>query len=142
MIIPDINLLVHAVQQRSLHHEQAAAWLGRSLVGAEQVGFAWLALVGFVRVATAAFHDHPLSVDEAFEAVEAWLAAPAARVLHPTDDHARLLRSLLEPVGTAGNLTNDAHLAALSIEHQGVVFSADSDFDRFPGVQWENPLAA
>jgi uncharacterized protein len=34
---------------------------------------------------------------------------------------------------------NDAHLAALSIEHRGTVVSYDNDFSRFPGVDWKTP---
>jgi hypothetical protein len=52
------------------------------------------------------------------------------------------LRELLAPLGTAGNLTSDAHLAALSIEHGAELCSADGDFARFPRVRWVNPLAA
>jgi predicted nucleic acid-binding protein len=47
---------------------------------------------------------------------------------------------VLEAVGTAGNLTTDAHLAALAIEHQAELHSTDADFARFPGVRWVNPL--
>jgi predicted nucleic acid-binding protein len=53
-----------------------------------------------------------------------------------------LLRQLLEPLGTAGNLTTDAHLAALALEHDAELCSADVDFSRFPGLRWFNPLAA
>ncbi len=52
----------------------------------------------------------------------------------PSVDHARILRSLLGPVGVGGNLVNDAHLAALSIEHRCVIVSYDHDFARFEGV--------
>ena len=45
------------------------------------------------------------------------------------------------PLGIAGNLTSDAHLAALAIEHGAQLCSADSDFARFPGLKWMNPLA-
>ena len=53
-----------------------------------------------------------------------------------------MLRGLVEPLGTAGNITTDAHLAALAIEHGGEICSADTDFARFPGLRWTNPLAA
>ncbi len=43
--------------------------------------------------------------------------------------------------GPAGNLTTDAHLAAIAIEHQAQICSNDSDFSRFPGLRWHNPLA-
>jgi len=59
----------------------------------------------------------------------------------PGPDHWRLLRSLLDAAGTAGNLTSDAHLAALALEHDCTIYSADYDFLRFPGVKHVNPLA-
>jgi predicted nucleic acid-binding protein len=61
-------------------------------------------------------------------------------VVTPTERHRAILRGLLEPLGTAGNLTSDAHLAALAIEHGGEVCSADTDFARFRGLRWTNPL--
>jgi predicted nucleic acid-binding protein len=45
----------------------------------------------------------------------------------------------LAEAGTAGNLVNDAHLAALAVEHDAEVVSFDSDFARFPGVRWRRP---
>jgi len=41
---------------------------------------------------------------------------------------------------TGGNLASDAHLAALAIEHGAEIYSSDTDFSRFPGLQWKNPL--
>jgi hypothetical protein len=61
--------------------------------------------------------------------------------LHPTDRHSAVLRELLSPLGTAGNLTSDAHLAALAIEHGAELCSCDTDFARFGGVRWTDPLA-
>jgi predicted nucleic acid-binding protein len=72
----------------------------------------------------------------------AWLGQPAVTVVHPTDRHAAALRDLLVPLGTAGNLTSDAHLAALAIEHGATLYSADVDFSRFPGLRWVDPLSA
>jgi uncharacterized protein len=43
-------------------------------------------------------------------------------------------------LGAAGNLTSDAHLAALAIERGAVLCSADNDFSRFPRLRWSNPL--
>jgi hypothetical protein len=40
-------------------------------------------------------------------------------LVHPTPRHASLLRGLVSAAGTAGNLTTDAHLAALSLEYGG-----------------------
>jgi predicted nucleic acid-binding protein len=62
-------------------------------------------------------------------------------VVHATDRHSQLLREVLAPLGTAGNLGSDAHLAALSIEHGAELCSIDGDFARFPRVRWSNPFA-
>jgi predicted nucleic acid-binding protein len=48
---------------------------------------------------------------------------------------------LLAPLGTAGDLVTDAHLAALAIEHGATLESCDHDFGRFAGLRWEDPLA-
>jgi uncharacterized protein len=71
--------------------------------------------------------------------VESWLAQPCVTVVHP-ERHAAVLRELLHPLGTAGNLTSDAHLAALAIEHGAQLCSCDSDFSRFSGLRWVDPL--
>jgi predicted nucleic acid-binding protein len=47
----------------------------------------------------------------------------------------------LSEVGAAGNLTTDAHLATLAISHGAILISCDSDFARFKGLRWENPIA-
>jgi toxin-antitoxin system PIN domain toxin len=140
--VPDVNVLLYASNSHGKEYEAARDWLGNTLAGSEPVGFAWLAVVGFVRLSTGSVFEQPLSLSESLQVVEGWFAAPAAQVISPTARHLTLVRALLEPLGQAGNLTNDAHLAALSIEHRGVVCTADRDFGRFPGVQWENPLAA
>jgi uncharacterized protein len=45
-------------------------------------------------------------------------------------------------VSVAPNLGPDAHLAALAMQHGLTLCSSDGDFARFPGLQWENPLAS
>jgi predicted nucleic acid-binding protein len=71
--------------------------------------------------------------------VDAWLASPPAVVVEPGVDHARVLRDMLVATGVGANLVNDAHLAALAVEHRCGIVSFDSDFGRFPGVEWTQP---
>jgi toxin-antitoxin system PIN domain toxin len=141
--LPDVNLLLYAIDESSPRHPQAREWLEDALFGTEEVAFAWAVLLGFVRVATnpAAF-ESPLDGDEALDHVEEWLAQPVASTVAPGRGHPALLRKLLAPLGTAGNLTSDAHLAALAIEHGAELCSADNDFARFEGLRWRNPLRA
>jgi uncharacterized protein len=139
----DANLLLYAVDDRSPRHEPARAWVEATLGGRETVAMAWTALLAFIRLSTrAAIYEHPLSAQEALDLVSEWLAQPPVAVVHPTDRHADVLRELLGPLGTAGNLTSDAHLAALAIEHGATLCSCDADFSRFSGVRWLDPLAA
>jgi uncharacterized protein len=137
----DANILLYAVDEGSPHHEVAKPWLEEQLSESETFAFAWAVLLAFIRLGTnPRVFARPLSGPEALDLVDSWLAQPNATVLHPTDRHGQLLRELLAPVGTAGNLTSDAHLAALSIEHGAELCSGDADFGRFAGVQWTNPL--
>lgn len=141
MKLPDVNLLIYAVDESSPHYTRARAWLEQTLSGTEEVGFAWLALVGFIRISTnPAVLANALSPAKAFEFVNSWLDQPVVTVVHPTLRHAATLQELLESIGTAGNLTSDAHLAALAIEHGAELCSRDADFSRFPGVRWTDPL--
>jgi uncharacterized protein len=95
-----------------------------------------------VRLSTRArVYENPLEPARAFDIVESWLTRPSAVIVHPTVRHFAILRGLIEPLGTAGNITTDAHLAALAIEHGGEVCSADTDYARFRGLRWTNPLA-
>ena len=138
----DLNVLIYAIDESSSRHEEARRWLDATLSGSATVAFAWNVLVGFVRLSTrAAVFERPLTVDEAFDVVDGWLQQPCVTVIHPTDRHARLLRELLSGLGTAGNLTSDAHLAALAIEHGAELWSTDADFGRFAGVRWFDPLS-
>jgi toxin-antitoxin system PIN domain toxin len=141
MKIPDVNLLIYAFDETSVFHDAAHAWIEELLSGAETVGFAWMVLLAFLRLSTRSrIVENPLEPSRAFDIIAGWLAQPVSILLHPTERHFDVLRGLLEPLGTAGNLTTDAHLAALAIEHGGEVCSADGDFGRFTGLRWSNPL--
>ena len=140
MVVVDANILLYAVDAASAHHERSRSWLDASLAGAEAVGLAWVALLAFIRIGTSrAILPAPMTVDEAVGQVEAWLGAPAAVIAQPTARHASVLRGLLRETGTAGNLTTDAHLAALAIEHGAEIVSYDRDFARFAGVRHRLP---
>lgn len=141
MKLPDLNLLLYAIDEGAPRHAEARRWLEEILSGTESVAFAWAVLLGFVRISTnPVVLEHPLSADEALDYVDGWLEQPVAEVVHPTPRHAATLRELLQPLGTAGNLTTDAHLAALAIEHGAELQSCDADFSRFPGLRWRDPL--
>jgi uncharacterized protein len=140
--LPDLNLLLYAYDSDSPRQGRAREWLEATLSGTETVAFAWAVIVGFLRIATnRAIFLRPWEAGEVLDLVDSWLAQPAVTVVHPTGRHAAVLRDLLAPLGAAGNLTSDAHLAALAIEHGATLYSRDNDFSRFPGLRWVDPLA-
>jgi hypothetical protein len=142
MKILDVNLLIYAVNRDAPLHSKAKSWLEKSLVEVETVGFSWLAILAFVRLMTRpGLLQNSLSPERAFDLVGEWLNQPPARIVQPGPRHLAILRGLLTPLGTAGNLTSDAHLAALAIEQNALLCSCDNDFARFPGLRWKNPLA-
>jgi Predicted nucleic acid-binding protein, contains PIN domain len=139
--LPDLNLLIYAIDEEAARHEKARTWLEDVLSGTEEVAFAWSVLLGFLRISTnPAILARPLSAGEALDYVDGWLAQPCVVLVAPTERHPALLRELLEPLGAAGNLTSDAHLAALAIEHGALLCSCDTDFSRFAGLRWNDPL--
>jgi toxin-antitoxin system PIN domain toxin len=138
--IVDVNVLLYAVNASSTHHRRARKWLDDALGGPEPVGFTWTVLLAFLRLAThRAVFERPLTVTEAADVAREWLGRPGAMVVEPSSRHLDLVAGLLQPAGTAGNLVADAHLAALAVEHGGVVVSFDTDFRRFAGVRVETP---
>lgn len=142
MILPDINLLVHAYNSESPSHPAARRWWESLLNGTRPVGVPWVSVLGFIRITTnRVILANPLPVADACAHARAWLAQPYVDIVDPGARHAEICFGLLESLGTAGNLTTDAHLAALAIEHQAELHSTDADFARFPGLRWVNPLA-
>jgi len=139
--LPDVNLLLYAYDSESPRQGAAREWLEETLSGTETVAFPWAVTIGFIRISTnPAIFTRPWDASDALDVVDAWLAQPIVTVVHPTDRHAAVLRDLLTPLGAAGNLTSDAHLAALAIEHGATLYSSDNDFSRFAGLRWIDPL--
>ena len=140
MNVVDANVLIYAVNEDAPNHAAARDWLDEALSGNEPIGFAWPALLAFLRLTTRpALFARPLTVLEATSVIEGWLARPAAVVLEPSPRHLPILRGLLIDRGAGGNAVGDAHLAALAMEHGATVVSFDADFDRFAGVRRRRP---
>ncbi len=136
MKVPDVNVLLNGRDQTARHHATAQSWLETTLSGSETVGLAWTVLLGFMRISTnPRVYDRPLSVPDALDQIDEWIDLPSTALVAPTSRHRTILRALIEAAGTAGNLTTDAHLAALAIEHGATLATFDGDFHRFNGLK-------
>jgi toxin-antitoxin system PIN domain toxin len=107
----------------------------------EPVRIPWAVVHAFLRLTT----DHrlmaqPFTAAEACAIIDAWFASPAVETLEPGPRYWSILRSLVVTGTIRGAMVSDAHLAALAIEHDATLYSADRDFRRFAGLRVINPL--
>lgn len=143
MTLVDANVLLYAVDRSARHHAEAKAWLDRALSGRETVAMPWICLLAFVRIAThPAIYPRPLEASQALDVVDAWTGRRNVIVPSVGAEHLPALREAIEATGTAGNLVNDAHLAAIARRSDATVVTFDGDFARFPGIRWRRPSRA
>lgn len=143
MIIPDINILVYAYNSDAPHHAEARRWWEDALSGVETVSLPWVVCLGFLRLMTSrSVLVDPWPAADVIEVIREWLVRPQTQILQPGPRHLDVLESFASHEVPTSNLTTDAHLAALAVEHQATVCLNNSDFDRFPGVRRQNPLSA
>jgi toxin-antitoxin system PIN domain toxin len=142
VILVDANIPLYAEDSLSEHHEAARTWWDEQLSGSEPVALCWPVLTAFIRIGTnARLQQRPLTLKEALERVQSWLDQPGVRILTPTEQHWIIFQRMLRAGNATANLVSDAHLAALAVEHNCLLASSDTDFARFRGLKWRNPLA-
>jgi toxin-antitoxin system PIN domain toxin len=143
VILVDANLLLYAEDSLSEHHETARNWWDTQLSGSEAVALCWPVLTAFIRIGTnARLHKRPLTLKEAIERVQSWIDQPCVRIIQASEQHWELFQKMLRVGNATANLVSDARLAALAVEHNCVLHSTDTDFARFRGLKWKNPIAA
>lgn len=115
MILVDANLLIYAVNCDLPHHAKARDWWEGVLSGDFSVGLPWVVILAFLRLTTSPrVFERPLSTERACAYAEEWLSLPGVQVVVPGSGHWPIFRGLLGQCGAAGNLTTDAHIAALA----------------------------
>ena len=142
MIVFDANLLIYAYDSGSVYHAKSRAWVEDTFSGTDAVGLPWHAITAFLRIMTnKRVPGTRFTMEQAVQIVDRWLAQPTVHTLAPGEHHWLLLKRILIEGQASGALANDAQIAALTIEHGGVLHTADRDFARFPGLRWVNPIA-
>jgi toxin-antitoxin system PIN domain toxin len=141
MIVVDANLLIYSYDTGSANHAESRAWVEKIFSGHETVGLPWQTVCAFLRVVTnRRLPGSRLTIEQATQIVEAWLDQPNVRILTAGDEHWSVLKTAIFEGKASGALISDAEIAALTVEYGGVLYTADRDFARFPGLRWENPL--
>ena len=142
MILPDVNVLVYAFDEDSIHHERYKTWLQATLDSDSSFGLADLVLSGFLRIVT---HPRilakPASIEKALTFTQVLRSHPNCIVIRPGNRHWDIFVRLCNQVEAKGNGVPDAYFAALAIESGSEFITADKGFARFPGLRWRHPLA-
>lgn len=142
MILVDANLLLYAENSGSEKHEPSRVWWDERLSESAPVALCWPVINAFIRIGTnPRLYKNPLTLKQAAERVQEWFDQPCVRLVQPTNEHWPIFQQMLRDGGAMANLVSDAHLAALAVEHNCVLYSTDADFSRFPRLKWKNPIA-
>lgn len=141
MIVIDANLLIYSYHETAPLHLASRRWLGEAFSSEEQVGIPFQSVLAFVRVSTnLSLPGTRSTMARSLATVDGWLKLDNVRMLTPGAEHWDIFKELCIAVGVTGDLATDAHVAALAIENDATLYSADRDFARFPGLKWRNPL--
>ncbi len=137
----DANILLYAEDAESPLNRKACQWWDSVLSGEENVCLCWLVINAFIRISTnpRVFH-RPLSIAVAVRRVQSWIDQPCVKILTPLESHWSIFQEMIESGQASANLITDTHLVALAVEYGCDFYSTDSDFARFPGLKWKNPI--
>jgi len=140
VILPDVNVLVHAFRADAADHSLCRPWLDSVINGDSRYGMSPQVLSGLVRVAThPKVFRQPSPLDEVLGFAELLLAQPHCVVVRPREGHWEIFTRLCREADARGNLVPDAWLAALAIESGCEWVTLDRDYARFPGLSWRPP---
>ena len=140
MILPDVNVLVHAFRSDSSDHRLCRQWLSNVLDGDSRYGMAPQVLSGVIRITThPRVFVRPNALAEVFEFCEILIAQPHCVLIQPGAQHWQIFTRLCMTADGRGNLVSDAWYAALAIESGCEWVTLDRDYARFPGLKWSTP---
>lgn len=137
MILPDVNILVHAHRADSPIHGSCKA-----VVDQNELALCAASINGFLRLVTAGPFKPVTSPNVALAVVDEWLARPSTRILGAGARYWAVFSGLCRRHGAMGNAYFDVHLAALAIEHDAELWSLDNGFARFEALRWRCPAGS
>ncbi len=143
MKLCDVNVLIYAHREESLHHKDYASFLRKIAEGDSAFGLSEAILSGFVRVVTnPKVFTEPTPTEMALEFCNELRVRPQAVVFRPGPQNWSIFQRLCQSIPATGKLVADAWHAALAIEHGCHWISTDGDFARFEGLSWSHPMQA
>jgi uncharacterized protein len=141
MQLPDVNVLIYAHRAESPEHDRYAEWLARLAEAQAPFALSELGASGFVRIVTnPKIWEVATTTADALAFIQRLRSRSNARVLTHGPASWEIFASLCTQSKARGKLVADAYHAALAIEHGCEFITADSDFNRFPGLRCSHPL--
>ncbi|NQW73331.1 MAG: PIN domain-containing protein [Actinobacteria bacterium] len=144
MIGVDTNVLVPAFMQNHPNHPTAARALRDLATSPAAWAIPWPCLHEFLSITTNPRIFTPgASPAQALEQISAWCDSPSVRLIGESPRHLSTLASVLARSGVIGARIHDARIAAICLDHGVTHFwSADRDFEAFPGLRVSDPFSA
>lgn len=140
MILPDVNIIVHAFRSDASDHKTCLNWLDGVVNGDARYDMSPQVLSGVFRIAThPKVFVQPSSLDEVLRFCNVLLGQPHCVIIQPGARHWEIFTRLCMEADARGNLVPDAWFAALAIESGCEWITLDRDYSRFPGLQWRVP---
>lgn len=138
----DANVLLHASDTTSTHHEQALAFISERAAGPDLFYLFWPTIMAYLRIAThPSIFAAPLDPATAMRNIESLLARAHVRIGAESERFWEVWRATTEGFPARGNLVPDAHVVALMREHGvRVVWSRDRGLRRFSGIEVRDPF--
>jgi uncharacterized protein len=140
VILPDVNVLVHAFRGDTSDHAVCRSWLDGVVNGESRYGMSLQVLSAVVRVTThPKVFNRPSDLEEVLRFADLLLGQPQCVPVQPGDAHWGIFTRLCREADARGNLVPDAWFAAMAIEAGCEWVSLDRDYSRFPGLKWRPP---
>lgn len=141
MFVLDANVLIYAFRRDSPYHRPCYAWLTNALSQGQDVTAPGVVELALLRITTLpALGEAAAKPQDVFAFLQA-LRSSSYRRIEPGEHHDAYLLRLCNELELRGNDINDAYLAALAMEHNATLVSADRGFERYEGLRWFDPLA-
>ncbi|MBN2440777.1 MAG: type II toxin-antitoxin system VapC family toxin [Spirochaetales bacterium] len=142
MVLFDINIYLYCHREDSPHHSPIKQYVEHILSGIQPFGYSPLALSGFLRIIThPKIFTPPTASNVALEFINEIITLPHAIKITPGDMHWEIFTTLCVESRATGNLIPDAYFAALAMEAGCTWITTDRDYSKFPGLDWQDPLA-
>ncbi len=140
MLLPDVNILIYAHRVDMPSHAAAREWLTAAVRSAEPLTVPDVVAIGFLRIVTnpRAFNV-PSRIEDARSVVS---AIYASGVFVQAVSGKQVVDRMMDfaPAMTGSSMT-DAYIAAVALEMEATLVSADRGFNSFPGLTTLNPIA-